>query len=537
MHCKKIVFLFTVLAVLSINKSRGQNYFMPMNRSYSLQFEKEINLLDNHTHTSIRPLLSKDLVEPWDKDTLKFFQDAKFYNTYVGRKLFSEDLFMHRDEQFEVYINPLFDFHVGRDISDDLNLYTNTRGLWVRGRLGKRITFSSTLRENQARFPHYIDSIGRRFSIIPGQGRVKRDDDVYDYNNVTGSVAYTAGDIFTLQLGHGRNIYGDGYRSLLLSDNSFFYPFFKITTDVWKIKYSNLYTVFQDHTRGRINDEILPRKYGSFHYLDIRIGKRLTLGFFEAIIFSADSNNTRSYDFNYINPIIFLRPVEFSIGSPDNAMVGINWKYKLSNQFNTYGQIMLDEFKLDELKADINNEEQSGWWGNKYGVQFGVKAIEPFAVANLFLQAEYNMVRPYTFQHRDSQRSYSHYNQPLAHPLGANFWEMVFLADYSYRNLGFSLRYSLAKVGFDVNGVNFGQNVFVNYDDRPYEYGHHLLQGDERQIEHIALSMAYLLNPKTNMSLTAEIQQRSVKNEAVSVENRFFSLRFRTAIFNQYYDF
>ncbi|NNF01274.1 MAG: hypothetical protein HKN22_01175, partial [Bacteroidia bacterium] len=411
------------------------------------------------------------------------------------------------------------------------------RGVWLRGRLGDRVTFNSTFRENQAKFPSYVDSIGKKFFIIPGQGRVKINDDVFDYNNVTGNVTYDASSIFTFQLGHDRLFIGDGYRSVILSDNAFVYPYFRISTDVWKIKYTNLYTVFQDHTRGRIDDEIFPRKYGSFHYLDVNIGKRLTIGIFEAIIFSADSNNTRGYDLNYLNPIIFLRSVEFSIGSPDNAFIGMNWKYKISDRVNTYGQIMLDEFKLDEIKADLNNDERSGWWGNKYGIQLGLKTIEPFEVDNLILQTEWNMVRPYTYQHRDSQKSYSHYNQPLAHPLGANFWEWIFLADYNYKSLIFSFRYSMARVGFDVNDVNFGQNVFRNYNDRPYEYGHHLLQGDERKIDHINFSVGYLLNPISNMTIEAEVHQRSIETDRNSSDDLFFNVRFRTNIFNQYYDF
>ena len=466
-----------------------------------------------------------------------FLKAVSFTNTWAGRKIFKEDLIQHKDEDFEVYLNPLFDFHVGRDITNEFNYFTNTRGAWIRGRLGKNVTFSSTLRENQAKFPLYIDSIGRNYFIIPGQGRVKIAEDEFDYNNFTGSVVFDAGKIFTFQLGHDRNFIGDGYRSLLLSDNSFVYPFFKISTDVWKIKYTNLYTVFQDHTRGRIDDEIFPRKYGSYHYLDINIGKRLSIGLFEAIIFSADSNNTRGFDFDYINPIIFLRSAEFSIGSPDNAFIGLNWKYKVTNQLHAYGQVVLDEFKLDELRANVTDSDPNGWWGNKYGLQFGAKAVEPFKIPNLILQTEYNMVTPYTYQHRDSQKSYSHYYQPLAHPLGANFWEFLFFADYSYKSLLFQFRYSTAKVGFDVNGVNFGQNVFLNYNDRPYEYGHHLLQGNETKIDHINFKVAYLLNPVNNMRIEAEVHQRNSESQVKNQSETYFNVRFRTAIFNQYYDF
>ena len=427
MHFKleRVKYLVTIIILMiTASSAMAQRYYMPQNRSYNFKFEKQISKVDNGFHSSIRPYLSSQLKEPWRRDTTKFFEGGKFYDTWAGRKIFKEDLIQHADEEFEVYINPLFDFHVGRDLTNEFNYYTNTRGAWVRGRIGNRVTFSTTLRENQAKFPSYIDSIGRNFFIIPGQGRVKISEDEFDYNNFTGSITLDAGNIFTFQLGHDANFIGDGYRSLLLSDNSFVYPFFKISTDVWKIKYTNLYTVFQDHTRGRINDEIFPRKYGAYHYLDINIGKRLSLGLFEAIIFSADSNNTRGFDFDYINPVIFLRSVEFSIGSPDNAFIGANARYKITDEWSAYGQMILDEFKLGELRADLTDSEPNGWWGNKYGLQLGAKGVEPFNVKNLIVQTEWNMVRPYTYQHWDSQTSYSHYFQPLAHPLGANFLGM-----------------------------------------------------------------------------------------------------------------
>ena len=76
---------------------------------------------------------------------------------------------------------------------------------------------------------------------------------------------------------------------------------------------------------------------------------------------------------------------------------------------------MLDEFTAKEMFAN------NGYWANKYGIQLGGKYFDAFGVRNLDLQAELNMVRPYTYSHYDSTSNYTHYNQPLAHPLGADF--------------------------------------------------------------------------------------------------------------------
>lgn len=55
---------------------------------------------------------------------------------------------------------------------------------------------------------------------------------------------------------------------------------------------------------------------------------------------------------------------------------------------------MLDEFKLHEVIAG------NGWWGNKLAFQLGAKAFDLFNIRSLYVQTEFNFVRPYTYSHR-----------------------------------------------------------------------------------------------------------------------------------------
>ena len=50
-------------------------------------------------------------------------------------------------------------------------------------------------------------------------------------------------------------------------------------------------------------------------------------------------------------------------------------------------------------------------------LQLGAKYVDAFGINNLDLQLEMNRVRPFTHSHNDSISNYTHYNQPLAHPL------------------------------------------------------------------------------------------------------------------------
>ncbi len=108
---------------------------------------------------------------------------------------------------------------------------------------------------------------------------------------------------------------------------------------------------------------------------------------------------------------MFLRPAEQQNGSADNAFVGLDFKANIAHRFQVYGQLMFDEFVLSEIKKG------DGWWANKWALQLGAKYIDAFGVKNLDLQLETNLVRPFTYSHFDTVANYTHYNQPLAHPL------------------------------------------------------------------------------------------------------------------------
>ena len=69
----------------------------------------------------------------------------------------------------------------------------------------------------------------------------------------------------------------------------------------------------------------------------------------------------------------------------------------------------------------------------KTGFQLGYKAFDFFYIPRLTMQMEYNFVRPYTYAHHNPQQNYGHYNQPLAHPLGANFSELLLMTNYKWK--------------------------------------------------------------------------------------------------------
>ncbi|CAN5480354.1 hypothetical protein BH11BAC2_BH11BAC2_16950 [soil metagenome] len=532
--CQKFRYCVAVIFLISTHAATAQNAFIPLSNEMEQQYQPFLNRVGNETHTSLKPFLLKDLQAdtPFDSLNTPEIRDTKFSRTLVGRKLFREHLLFVEKDDYKLYLDPVLEFAAGKDQDADKNYYYNTRGVWISGSIGKRFSFNATFYENQAKFPSYLDAFVKSTRIVPGQGKVKAKGDKYDYASATGTINYQLNKHFTFQFGNDKNFIGDGYRSLLISDNAFNYPFLKIVTDVWKIRYTNIFAVMQDLSNDDQRDEEpFLKKYTSMHYLDFNIGKHASIGIFEAVVWNGDSTGNRGFDINYMNPFIFFRPVEFSIGSPDNVLLGINGKIKLNSKNLLYGQIMLDEFLLNEVKAG------NGWWGNKQGLQGGFKSFNVFGIKNLYVQGEMNYVRPFTYQHRETIGNYGHYRQALAHPLGANFIEGLAIVRYKWKQLELQVKFNYMEVGYDTAGLNMGQNIFLSYNDHYQEYNNKVGQGDKHKIMWTEFRVNYLLNPVSRLSLFAEASIRKDSYVSGSTSTMIVQGGIRTWLFNRYYDF
>src|SRR5690606_30059205 len=156
----------------------------------------------------------------------------------------------------------------------------------------------------------------------------------------------------------------------------------------WKLKYTNTWMSLRDIRPDVTEDGAYKTKYMATHYLSYNISKRLNIGLFESVLW--DNSNDRGFDFNYLKPVIFYRAIEFSTGPHSgNALIGLTAKYKTSDNFALYGQMIIDEFSSGDIFGGEKN------WRNKLGYQAGAKYFNAFGIPNLYLQAEYNVVRPY----------------------------------------------------------------------------------------------------------------------------------------------
>ncbi|WMX14791.1 MULTISPECIES: hypothetical protein [unclassified Aureispira] len=422
-----------------------------------------------------------------------------------------------RTKHFYANINPILHFKGSFEQynGEGRLLFLNRRGAAIRGNILNRVYFYTDVIETQAAFPTYVDSRIRRDFAVPGAGFFKQ----YDSNLIPGkdtsgvdyllAQGYVAVDLLKnhigIQFGHGQNFIGDGHRSLFLSDYSSNYFYLKINTRVWKLHYQNIFAeLTQNYGQAqRAFDLALPKKYLAAHHLSINILKNLNIGLFEGVVFSRNGQ----FELQYLNPIIFYRAVEQAVGSPDNVVIGLNWKWNFLKHFSFYGQFLLDELSVGDLLR-----LGGGWWGNKFALQTGLKYIDAFGVDHLDMQIEFNMARPYTYSFRDSSANYTHYNQPLAHPLGANFMEWIGIVNYQplpRMNIRAQINYSV--YGQDSLGSNWGTNPSIGYNSRERELNNQIGQGIKTNLFILQLHWSYQIRH----NLFADLQFMYRREDAV----------------------
>jgi hypothetical protein len=395
------------------------------------------------------------------------------------------NLFEVHVKDFDLVINPVIQYVVSKESDNDQSLFLNTRGLTIRGKIANKIGFSAYVTDNQERDPLYVQQWISDRKAVPGAGFYKtfKATGGVDYFDARGYFTFNVTKYIDVAFGYDRNFIGNGYRSLFLSDFGNSNLFLKLNTRIWKFNYQNLFMEVQN-ADARVGDKLIGKKYTVMHHLDVNLTKWLNVGLFEGVVFGRENK----FDFSYLNPIIFYRSIEQQNGSDDNAVAGMDVKMNVARRFQFYGQLLLDEFKLSEIK---NNR---GWWANKFGMQMGVKYIDAFNIKNLDLQLEHNRVRPFTYSHRDSVANYTHYNQPLAHPLMANFKEVIGIARYQpapkWMIQGKVIFY---QQGRDSSSISYGSNIFLPHvlPYRTNDYGFDIGSGWKTNVAYASLLVSY----------------------------------------------
>lgn len=510
----------------------SQQDFLPLHYEVKSLYETHLNKLDVNFHTCVRPYNRHEVLLTGADSAVKEKKGAIKISRLGDEFIYGFSLKDSSSSPFSVIALPLMNGSYGLSLSSDTSFIQSGAGAMLDMQLKNKLAVYGEFYTDNSSWADWTGNFADSTQILPSLGYAHETKAGYSYTMLSGYFSYTPHPYFNFRAGYGKNFFGDGYRSMLLSDNAYNYPYLSVTTSFWRVKYVNLFAMMDDIRGTDGENSQFKKKFTSMHFLNWNISRRVSLGIFEAIVWQAkDTLLNRQFDINYLNPFIFYRPVEYSLGSADNALMGLNLKVKITDNYLVYGQALIDEFLLSEIKKD------SGWWANKYAFQAGAKILEPFKVKNLQLQYEFNMARPFTYSHGSTLQNYAHFNAPLAHPLGSNFKENVIFARYGFKNFQLENQTNFAIYGTDSSVLSYGGNVYQSYNNRAQDYNNVIGQGLKNDLFYNKFTISLILIPSVNLRLFVSHIYRQLKNENQTVTSHYLQAGLSTRLWNSYSDF
>lgn len=453
-----------------------------------------------------------------------------YYDFFVW--FFNRNWIEIKEKAGTLNISPLINLSVGRGFqnADSNLLYRNTRGISANGNFGRKVFYQFVLCENQSRFLDYQnqyfndrgefydnDSIFQKVNaVIPSGARTKPfKTNGYDYAFSYGSINYLLTKKIGLEGGNNQQFIGNGYRSLLLSDNSIYAPYLKFNWSIGKkISYHLLWRKHRNLYRKPVTTAVesaYEPKFFSAIYLSYQINKRLAVSLFSSSnALRADSNIVHPFQWQSLSPIPLLNNDILLKNTLINGISGINLDFALKN-VKFYAQ-----FAIDEVGASKETAFQLGLFYGKV-MNFG----------NFNVRAEFNHVSPGFYSDKNDKLSYSQYNLPLAHPKGNNFSEFILQSSYSVKRFYIEL----SCIYYQTSGGNMQDQIAAN--SIFFQSGGFL--GGKTLSNY--LEVGYRINKKYNPTLYIQhhLRNSSFGNEKLS--NQALLAGLKVSLFNQYLDF
>ncbi len=509
--------LFVSMSATILN---GQAVNLPLGNEISARAEHELIRSNERIVTGMKPVIVSGTVRNCTDTSIYLLDERteffkKYKERYIWKIPFFDDFLFLNTKDIKLKINPLLYVESGMLNDSTHRFLLNTRGVEMLGEIGERLSFYTSFYENYSEFRPYLQSWIANRLVVPGQGAVKYKNETpeqSDFAYVSSYINFQASNSINLQLGYGKHFIGDGYRSLLLSDNAFNYPYLRAEYRKNGFQYTTIFAEFQDFSLVYYYPHI--KKHAAFNYLAYNFLNRIELGVFEGVIYQ--TNDTAFYSnkftYDYFVPLIGLRTVAQNKSINNNALAGVNFKLKTTKSSILYGQ----------YASDLQGTNRTAW-------QAGLKIYDvfhrKFKAHNMFIQAEYNNAMSSIFTH-DSIRyqTWTHHNQELAHPFGTRFDEFVFIGRYSYKRISANIHFTQAT-------TQSNSDIFLT------ENGLDISEQIEKQVKNTYIFASFLVNPRTNLSVYTGVQTRQTIQGEITQKEPFFVFGIRTGIANFYYDF
>ena len=256
---------------------------------------------------------------------------------FLKRKLFYDDFYHLETKDLTLRIDPAFMLNYGKDNkTENYPIFENTRGIIVRGQLGKKLFFKSTAFESQATQPLFLKKhILRRRISVPGIARLRyKSRDTLDCSTTEGELVWKITPRLTLGIGRGKKFLGYGYRSIFLSYNAPPYSYVDINFNS-KNKRLFLYSLWiianDISSIGDASKDFYFKGYGNVNYLSYYPAKWLEIGLVESKWYK------NIVDFSYFMPIIYWNSI-FDNKHNGGIKAGFIYSLRLLKSIMYYGQ-------------------------------------------------------------------------------------------------------------------------------------------------------------------------------------------------------
>lgn len=440
------------------------------------------------------------------------------------------------EKDFYLVINPAVNQQQSIETDFDRRVFVNGKGITARGLIANKIGFHFYATDNQEQGPIQYRDYVRVNSRTPGAGFDKdfKSGVGRDYFDARGSITWNVSRFINMQFGFDQHFIGNGYRSIFMGNFGPPHLFLKWNTRIWKLNYTNIFseTYLPDRPRG---DVLFPKQYSATHHLSVNVLPWLNVGAFETVIFErADILKPQ-----HLQPIIGLNSLLRNKDGNSNSMLGLDLKANLLKKVQLYGQWLVQGGSNGEAAGSGDA------WNNRTAYQAGIKYVDVLGVKNLDVQAEINQVRPFMYSSPQNVGSWTNYRQPMAHPLGANFRELVGILRYQPFNKWYIFaRVNYWQQGLDSANFNFGNNPRLsnrntgpNNGRRLRNDGYPMFAGIEGKTLNTAITVSYEVRENLFIDLNNLYRVSKRSTSALLQNTNVMTVGIRWNMFRRDYDY
>ncbi len=278
------------------------------------------------------------------------------------------------------------------------------------------------------------------------------------YDITTGYLRYDA-DWFGVTMGRDQVLWGMGFGDrAVFSGNTVPFDFFRIDLHSNSVRYAFIHGSLVDKdTSGHT----LASKYIAAHRIEFNAGRRVRIGFSEAVLYSNQPVN-----FALMNPLTFLTSAELSTELPHsgddahNSLLWLDLEVLPLDDVRLFGSLLVDDLKFSTIgKGDISGNT------NKFGWQGGALWNDALTVPALILTAEYTRVNPFVMTHWTNFNSFTNWQLTLGSSVPPNSDEWMIGADWdAARRVSLRARLRFQRSGESIYDAN-GNLLFDAGDD------------------------------------------------------------------------